>query len=294
MATAQDVLIFVQDSLHLYDEATTDKIWRALHQQFYAMARTNPWSWLRRTKTLTAQTDPTEGVLMPADMIDVIGPIYDAENDVHYFLIDPAQAQYPVSARQCHYYFDDAGVTPLAQQKGISINADATAFSLSPGVAGIAGEYIQIGASPGYYLISSATALDVDSNNTGVLADAYRGPREKNSYHVIRPPSTRRLSFIDTTATNLVPACTVHYWALPLPLTKPQHFFPDHWLLPLQLGAWIQCMTDTTDGKGEPVRLSRQQEYVRALAEAKARDGQPAMTHVQRDNRGYVRRMGWR
>jgi hypothetical protein len=228
-------------------------------------------------------------MLMPANMIDVIGPIIDNDGQ-HYEQIDSSQVKNPPSPDGYYYAYDAGVVAALKDADGVSIDKGSTALTFSPahGVSDPDGEFISLtdadGLDWGMYEMASASALE----------DTYWGGRINGGHYIIRPPTARRLSLYNGAGDRVTTTVNVEYWVYPQPMTAKHIFFPDQWEDALRLAAWIETMTDTVDTKGESVRTSRQKEYEVALGFAMIADGKAPMRDLKRDNRGKTRRMGWR
>jgi hypothetical protein len=303
MLTAQEVIQYVTDTLHMNDDETIRRVYAAMQDACTDIARTFPWQWLRAKKTVTIASNPTQGALLPANLIDVIDPLKDS-NGYIYTRIDPALVANPPSPQQDNVYlstyprmylspanaqryfaFDVGQETPLSEGTGASIDKDSATISYtSTPTASCSGEFIQFGENPGVFEMTNVTTLK----------STYRGPRIKDSRYTIRPALTRRIAFYDAIGNRLAVSLDVNYWGYPAPVFAPDFLMPDHWCTIMKMGTWIQLMTDTVDRQGHSVRAARMKEYEKALAEAKQMDGKPTMQNIQRDNIGRVRRMGWR
>lgn len=287
--TAQSLFEYVQKVLHF--AGTDDDTWAAIDAATRKVARAYAWIWLRRTKSITQIEDATSGTLMPANMIDVIDPIIDSDQYV-YHRIDASQVQEGLTPSESkRYFFFDAGaISPLVEAQGVSIDKNTTALTFSPALPSgtYAGEFIRLqnfdGKDCGLYELASNTNL----------VRTYRGPKISNGYYLIRPSHCRRLSFADGDGERIAASTTVHYWVYPAPVLGPQDELPDHWEEVLRLAAAIEVTTETVDKRGLQAHSELKNEYERALGRARARDGQPPMSNIARDNRGYVRRFGWR
>ena len=78
--TVQSIFQYLQDDIN--NNAEDAKIWRAINSSVRTMCKSYAWSWLRRIKTVTITEDTTQGILMPANMVDVIDPIDDGQGTV--------------------------------------------------------------------------------------------------------------------------------------------------------------------------------------------------------------------
>jgi len=293
MATAQSVLVYLQDCLHEWDKDSEDKIYRAINTSARSIARYHSWTWLRRTVAITQGEDATQGHLMPANMIGVIGPIVDS-NGYIYQQIDPTLNLMPPSPCGRYWMFDPAPETPILDSTAVSINNNSKALSFSPALAPATytgdydGEFIALtdsdGNDMGLHEMASASALE----------NTYWGPRINGGHYTIRPSTCRRLSFLNEDAERIAVVATVNYWVYPEPLVARHISFPDHWENALKLGAWLEVKLDTVDQKGETIRIARGKEYDIELAMAKQMDGNAPTSAIKRDIAGNVRRFGWR
>ena len=285
--TAQTILKFLQHDMN--NAAHDSEIWDAINASIRRITRTYPWSWLRRNITVTTSDDATQGFLMPADMVDVIDPLDDGDGVV-YKRLDAAQASEPPTGWRQWYYFDAGIITPLAQTTGVSIDKNTTALSFDPalGATDYTGEFIRLtgpdGEEYGVHKMASNAAL----------VSAYMGDRISDGYYVIRPSTTKRMSFTDYTRKRIGVSTSVNYWAYPQVLIAPEQELPDIWEVPLRMLAAIELTTETYDKKAEPVRISRMNQYKVELAEAQTQDGKAPMVDLPRDLTGQVRSMGWR
>jgi len=285
--TVQTIFQYLQDDMNTTSQ--DDKIWRAINSSIRTMARTYPWSWLRRTITTTTTDGASEGFLMPANMVDVIDPIDDG-NGIVYQRVDAAMMKNLPTDYRTFYFFDNAQTAPLAATSGVSIDTDSTALTFDPALpAGDhTGEYIRLTGMDGEDWGVHELASNTD------LVSAYRGKRINGGYYVLRPSTAKRLSFTDYTGSRIAASLSVYYWIYPDILLASWQEIPDVWEQPLKLLASTELMTRTYDKKQEDVRLARISQYKQELAEAQVADGRPPMIDIPIDNAGARRNMGWR
>ena len=285
--TVQTILKYLQGDIN--NSAQDPEIYDAINSAIRTIAKSYAWSWLRRIKTVTTTDDATAGILMPANMVDVIDPIDDGDGIVYARLDASLINNLPTAWRQ-YFYFDAAGVTPLAATSGVTIDKDTTALTFDPAlVAGDhTGEFIRLtgadGEDWGVHELASSSAL----------VSAYRGKRISGGYYVLRPSTCKRISFTDYTGDRIGVSTPVHYWIYPDILLAPQQELPDVWEQPLKLLAGIELTTVTYDKKSEGIRIARMNQYKQELGEAQVADGRPPMIDQPLDNTGQARNMGWR
>ena len=292
--TGQDLYTYAEHMLHWsFDKKI---IWLAIESAVRRTCKAHPWNWLRRQVSVTATSTGTTGHLMPADMIDVIGPLADADEYV-YTLIDRALLKTLPSDQCRYYYFDATGITPIASGTGIAISpgdVGTKVISFSPALAPASytgtydGEFITImdsdGNSLGTHEMASASALE----------NAYKGERLSKGKYVIRPQGMKRLSFCDGEGDPVAAVTPVNYWVYPYPVLYPDSIFPDHMEMAIRIAMEIEVTTETADKKGLGVRLALENRFKLALSESIASDGTPQIQDIPRDNRNKIRRMGWR
>ena len=285
--TAQTIFQYLEDDMS--NSGQSEKIWRAINSSIKTICKDYAWSWLRRTKTVTTTDDATAGILMPANMVDVIDPIDNGEGVV-YQRLDAALVNNPPTLYRQYFYFDAGGTTALADTTGVSIDIDTTALTFDPahGIADCTGEFIRLTGADG-----EDRGVHEMASNTD-LVNAYRGERINGGYYVIRPTTAKRISFTDCSGDRVGVSVPVHYWIYPDVLLAPQQELPDIWEQPLKILASTELMTRTYDKKSEGVRIAMIDEYRQELAAAQVADGRPPMIDIPLDNTGQQRCMGWR
>tara|TARA_R110000765_G_scaffold338239_3_gene428541 strand:- start:224 stop:1090 length:867 start_codon:yes stop_codon:yes gene_type:complete len=285
--TVQSIFQYLQDDIN--NNAEDAKIWRAINSSVRTMCKSYAWSWLRRIKTVTITEDTTQGILMPANMVDVIDPIDDGQGTV-FQRVDAALVKNLPTPYRKYFYFDSGGITSLATTDGVSINTDSTALTFDPALpAGDhTGEFIRLTGADG----EDWGVHELASNSA--LVNAYRGKRISGGYYVLRPTTTKRISFTDHTGDRIAASTPVHYWIYPDVLLAPQQELPDIWEQPLKILSAIELTTVTYDKKAEGVRLSMINQYKQEFADAQVADGRPPMVDTPIDNAGRRRNMGWR
>jgi len=282
MSAVAEIYDFAYDTIQLRDNDTKERVAKAVRTAHYNIMRAAPWDFARRTKSITTTEDDTEGTLMPSDMVAVIDPIKDS-NDYLYFRTDPNRM--PINGNQRYWNFDAGEVTPLLSKKGVTINQDASTFTLATGwTTAMIGEYVKFGKEQGAYLLTAEKSISTA---------AYRGPRLDNEWIQVRPPSTRRISLTDGQGDRLGATVIVNYWAYPEPLYMEWQEVPDYIFEPLKFLACMELIGFTADKKtGLYDKLSDR--YVEALSLAKVRNPTAPMQNTPRDRTGAVRTFGRR
>ena len=285
--TVQDILQYLQDDIN--SSASDEQIWRSINSSIRKIAKSYAWSWLRRIKTVTTTDDATQGILMPANMVNVIDPVTDSNKTVYERTDASLIHHLPTPYRQ-YFYLDAAGVTPLAATSGVSIDKDTTALTFDPvlGATDYTGEFIRLTGADGEDWGVHEMASNTD------LVNAYRGKRISDGYYILRPSTCKRISFVDYTGSRIGVSLPVHYWIYPDVLLATWQELPDVWEQPLKLLAGLELTTVTYDKKSEAIRLSRMNQYKQELSDAQGADGKPAMIDQPLDNTGRIRSMGWR
>lgn len=292
--TGQDLYTYAENMLHWsFGERI---IWLAIEAAVRRTCRAHPWTWLKRQVSITQADTATSGYLMPANMIDVIGPLVDSDDYV-YTLIDRALLDALPSDQCRYYYFDARGVDPIVSGIGLSINPGdegTKAISFSPALnpasytGSYDGEWItmmdQNGNSFGTHEMASATALE----------NTYYGDRISGGRYEVRPSFMRRLLMCDGDGDAVAATIPVNYWVYPYPIVYGNSTFPDHMEPAIRIAMEIEVTTETADKKGLGVRLALEKRFKEALSESLSSDGLPQMQDIPRDNRNYIRRMGWR
>ena len=282
MGQVIDILEFACGDIGLSDPETKKTIHKAIQRAWYKIIRRHAWQFCRRTFSIAATTADTAGMLLPGDMVNILGPIQDT-SDVMY--METAPNILPQGDGNYWYYLDNVAVNPLLEQRTtLSINEGATTFTLAGWDASYIGEYIKFGSEPGIYLLSG----------TKTISQAYWGPKISGGTVIVRPNTTRRLSFIDGDGDRVAVTATAHYWAFPAPLYHEWQTFPDHLTEPLKWATVAEVKGYTIDKKRGLAMRDYGPEFDRELFLAIASDPAPPIVEIRRDNRGLRRTLGRR
>ncbi len=283
MAQVKDIVDFTLGDLGLFDQGTRDKVMPAVRRAWYKVAAMHPWQFCRRTVDLAANNDTTQGRIMPSNMINVLGPIEDA-NENRY--VQTHGAGTPYAGARYGFYFDDAHVPALIEEGDtLSIVEGATEFTWTgTWDADYIGEHIKFGNEPGFY------AIDGD----GSIAEKYWGPRISGGAVQIRPYPTMRLSLIDSAGARQDTAITVHYWVYPAPLYHDWQTFPEYLLDPMKWATLAETKGHTVDKKRGLAMRDYGPAFNAALNLAIVQNPSAPVVENRMDNRGQRMTFGRR
>ena len=282
MAQVGEILEFVYGDLSLDDDPTKQAAFRALRSAIRKVAGAHPWQHLRRSQSVAATEDDTAGALLRPDIVNVIDPLYDGNDNIY---IRTSERDNNLHT-DCYWWaFDDVAITPVKQvATGCTISEGATTFTFAAWLASYIGEYVQFGAEPGYYYLS----------DTKEISTTYWGPRIGNGAITIRPETCRRLSLYDGNMDRLDATVTVHFWIYPAPIYHDWQTVPDHWVELLKYAILAETKGHTVDKKLLGAARAIRDQYDTELSEAIIQDPAPPPMQVPRDNRGKVRTFGRR
>jgi len=283
MATVKDVQDFVCGDLKLYDPETKEKVMPAIQRAWYKIIGRHAWQFCRRSVALSYTSADTNGVLLPANMVNLIGPLQDS-SDVLYMETSPNIL--PPNRNQYWYYLNDVQVLSLIEGgTAMGIDEGASTFTYTgTWNSDWVGEYAKFGNDPGVYLISGEKAI----------SESYWGPRMRAQALMIRPRDTRRISFVDRNGDPVTFSGNAHYWVYPAPLYKEWQTFPEHLFEPLKWASVAEVKGHTVDSKRGLAVQDYGPEFEKALNMAIIQDPAPRVKTVQRDNRGCRRSLGRR
>lgn len=199
-----DIWRGIQDAVRIHDNETLEVIKRITQQCYYRLCELVDWQPLRRTVSVVYDGGAT-GTLLPADLIGILAVVDDDELPV----MGPVKnQQMPYqNTSQDTYRLMEASVDPLVVAKGIGVEQDSATIS-GVDLTSYVNEYLRIADYPGFYKITAATTI----------SPVWRGPRLQSKEYVVRPPTCKRMGFVDYTGTNAAGTYTVYYWAYPEPL----------------------------------------------------------------------------
>jgi len=283
MSQVKDVVDFVCGDLKMYDPETKEKVMPAIQRAWYKLIGRYAWQFCRRSVTLAYSSTDTNGVLLPGNMVNLIGPIQDS-SDVMY--VENSPHILPSNIDQYFYYLNDVEVLSLVEGgTACTIKEGATTFTWTgTWLAAYVGEYVRFGDEPGAYLVSASKTI----------SENYWGPRISSGALMIRPKDTRRISFVDGNGDSVTFAGNAHYWAFPAPLYKEWQTFPEHLFEPLKWAAAMEVKGHTVDSKRGLAVQDYKPAFDAALNMAIIQDPSPKPRVIHRDNRGKRMSLGRR